>query len=200
MTRMTRQRVRRARGVIIIYTLIILVILTIGAIALLKSMNSSLFGAGNMAFRHDLVNQGEQAVSNVLQTFQPGGAMAVAGVTNSNVTGSNYSSTALPTNAQGVPTALLSNTAFGAVGASANDIAGATADVTMRYVVDRLCNTTGPSTPTACVQAVAGPPGGDQLNANGLPPPTATVYRLTVRVAGPRSTQIFLQTTFTKPD
>jgi type IV pilus assembly protein PilX len=200
MTRMTRPRARRARGVIIIYTLIILVILTIGAIALLKSMSTSLFGAGNMAFRHDLVNQGEQAVSNVLRAFQPGGAMAVAGITNSNATGSNYSSTALAANAQGVPTALLSNTAFGTVGAAGNDIAGATADVNMRYVVDRLCNTTGPSTPTACVQAVAGPPGGGSLQSSGLPPPTATVYRLTVRVQGPRNTQIFLQSTFTKPD
>jgi type IV pilus assembly protein PilX len=53
----------RQRGVVLIFTLIILLILTIGAVALMRSMNTSLFSAGNLAFRRDLVNQGEQAVS-----------------------------------------------------------------------------------------------------------------------------------------
>jgi len=188
----------RERGVVLIFTLIVLLIMTIGAVALLRSMNSSLFSAGNLAFRRDLVNQGEQAVSSVLQSFQGGGALVNA--TTASSTAANYSSTALPTNAQGVPTALLNNTAFGTVGVAANDLTGATADVTMRYVIDRLCSNTGPPTSATCVQSVANPTGGTALPTAGVPPPSATVYRLSVRVLGPRNTQIFLQTTFTKPD
>jgi len=44
-------RPSRERGVVLIFTLIILLILTIGAVALLRSMNTSLFSAGNLAFR-----------------------------------------------------------------------------------------------------------------------------------------------------
>jgi type IV pilus assembly protein PilX len=44
------------------------------------------------------------------------------------------------------------------------------------------------------------PTGGTANHNTALAPPSATVYRISVRVDGPRSTQAFLQTTFTKPD
>jgi type IV pilus assembly protein PilX len=196
---MQRPSPGRERGVVLLLTLIVLLIMTIGAVALVHSMNTSQISAGNLAFRHDLVNQGEQAVSNVLQSFQAGGPLANA--TTDNLPNANYSATALPTNAQGVPTVLLlQGTAFSAAGMKASDITGATSDVTIRYVIDRLCNNTGASSSTSCVQFVANPPGGNGSQTPRLPPPSATVYRLSVCVTGPRRTQIFLQTTFTKPD
>lgn len=190
----------RQRGVVLIFTLIVLLILTIGAVALMRSMHSSLFSAGNLAFRRDLVNQGEQAVSNVLTEFKAGGALA--GADTSDVLTANYTASTLPANAQGVPNALLlSDAGFNALGfLASNDIVGATSDVTIRYVIDRLCSGAGPSTSALCVQSSAAPTGGTANSTPGVPPPTATVYRLSVRVSGPRSTQIFLQTTFTKPD
>ena len=66
----------RQRGVVLIFALIVLLILTIGAVALMHSMTSSLFSAGNLAFRRDLVNQSEQAVSDVLTQFKVGGIFA----------------------------------------------------------------------------------------------------------------------------
>ena len=188
----------RERGVVMIYTLIILLVLTIGAIALMRSMHSSLFSAGNLAFRRDLVNQGEQAVATVIAEFKTG-AFASSTSTQSSSTAANYSATMLTTNTQGVPNALLNATTFATVGSSTNDITGATSDVKIRYVVDRMCSATGPSSSTLCVQSTALPAGGT-VPGNGLPPPSATVYRLSVRVDGPRSTEVFLQTTFTKPD
>jgi type IV pilus assembly protein PilX len=182
----------RERGAVLIFTLVILLILTIGAVALVRSMNTSLFSAGNLAFRRDLVNQGEQAVSTVLTQFKSGVFLVVAAT--------NYSSTMLATNAQGVPNALLNSTAFTAAGVGANDITGATPDVTIRYVIDRLCSQTGPSSGAVCVQSSAAPTGGTANSTIGLAPPSATVYRLSVRISGSRSTQVFLQTTFTKPD
>jgi type IV pilus assembly protein PilX len=189
----------RHRGVVLIFTLIILLILTIGALALVRSMNTSLFSAGNLAFRRDLVNQGEQAVSTVMTQFKTG-VFAVTAATEADNPAANYSSTMLATNAQGVPNALLSSTAFTAEGVAANDITGATPDVTIRYVIDRLCSQTGSSSGAVCVQSSAAPTGGTANSTIGLAPPSATVYRLSVRVSGSRSTQVFLQTTFTKPD
>jgi type IV pilus assembly protein PilX len=189
----------RQRGVVLIFTLIILLILTIGAVALMRSMNTSLFSAGNLAFRRDLVNQSEQAVANVMTEFQSGGPLSTSAVTVGNVPALNYSAVMLATNNQGVPNALLNNATFATVATGA-DIPGATSDVTIRYVIDRLCSAVGPSNGALCVQSSAAPTGGTANDTAAVTPPSATVYRLSVRVDGPRSTQVFLQTTFTRAD
>jgi len=187
----------RQRGVVLIFTLIVLLILTIGAVALMRSMNTSLFSAGNLAFRRDLANQGELAVANVMAEFATGD-LSTSSSTLNNVPADNYSATLLPSNTEGVPTALLAQTLSAAVGTHA-DLIGATGDVTIRYVIDRMCSATGTPTGALCVQSTTLP---TSIKAGDKNPkaPTATVYRLTVRVSGPRSTQVFLQTTFTKPD
>jgi type IV pilus assembly protein PilX len=190
----------RQRGVVLIFTLIILLILTIGAVALMRSMNTSLFSAGNLAFRRDLVNQGEQAVANVMTEFQGGGALSTSAVTIASVPALNYSAIMLATNGQGVPNVLLADTTFATVGTAANDILGATPDVTIRYVIDRLCSAAGDSNGALCVQSSAAPTGGTANGTAAVTPPSATVYRLSVRVTGARSTQVFLQTTFTRQD
>jgi Tfp pilus assembly protein PilX len=189
----------RQQGVVLIFSLIVLLILAIGAVAVLRSVNSSLLSAGNLAFHRDLVNQAEQAVSTVMTEFKTNGP-PLLGATTTDLPAANYSSSALPTNAQGVPTALLDNAVFAAVGTAANDIPGATPDVTIRYVIDRLCTVTGGATSANCVQSTGLPTGGTANRNTAVAPPSATVYRISVRVDGPRNTQTFLQTTFTKPD
>jgi Tfp pilus assembly protein PilX len=62
-------RPARQRGVVLLFCLIVLVILLAGGVAVVRSMNTSLTSAGNLAFRRDLVNQGERAVSAVLAKF-----------------------------------------------------------------------------------------------------------------------------------
>jgi hypothetical protein len=191
--------------VVLIFSLIVLLILAIGAVALLRSVNSSLLSAGNLAFHRDLVNQGEQAVSTVMTEFKTNGPPLSGAPTTADLPAANYKSTVLPTNAQGVPLALLDDTAgpngFLSVGVAANDIIpNATSQVTIRYVIDRLCTLTGTASSPNCVQSTALPTGGTANHNTAVAPPSATVYRVSVRVTGPRNTQAFLQTTFTKPD
>lgn len=191
---------RRERGVVLIFCLIVLVILLTGGVAMVRSMNSSLFSAGNLAFKRDLLNQGEQAVSFVLARFQGSGALATSASTQSDNTALNYKASQLPTNAQGIPNAMLGNdSAFSAVGVTTNDLEGATPQVQIRYVVDRLCSAAGVPTSNTCVQAKSAPTGGT-AGTGGISVTTSSVYRLTVRVTGPRDTQVFMQTSFTKPD
>lgn len=200
MNHAVRSSMSRQRGVVMIFTLIVLLILMIGAVALVRSMNSSLSSAGNIAFHRDLVNQGEQALSNVMTEFKTGAA-PLSGVTIADLPAANYVSTTLPTNAQGVPTVLLGgDPVFATVALPANDIPGATPDVTIRYVIDRLCSATGVASSADCVQSTALPTGGTANRNTAVAPPSSTVYRLSVRVTGPRNTQAFLQTTFTMPD
>jgi len=181
----------RQRGVVLIFTLIILLILTIGAVALLRSMNTSLFNAGNLSFRKDLVNQGDLAVSTVINEFQAGGVLSSSTSTQADNTALGYYAEMLPVNTQGIPTILLGTGGISLTGASG---------VTMNYVIDRLCQVAGPSLASQCVQSSAAPLATTVKSTTALTPPSATVYRLSVRVNGPRSTQVFLQTTFTRAD
>ena len=48
----------RQRGVIMIITLIALIVLLISGAALIRSFDTSMLLAGNLAFKRDLVNQG----------------------------------------------------------------------------------------------------------------------------------------------
>ncbi|MBU1359073.1 MAG: hypothetical protein KKC85_11985 [Gammaproteobacteria bacterium] len=194
----------RERGVVLIFCLIILVVLLAGGVAVVRSMNTSLFGAGNLAFKRDLVNRGEQAAARALTLFKTGGALATTGADIANVQAANYVAYALPTNARGVPTVMLDNTQYGVYTTSANDIVND--GVTVHYLIERLCNAAG--TPASlgakgCVyapQTTAVTGGSAQRAREDIPPASTLIYRLTVRVDGPRDTQVFLQSSFTKPE
>lgn len=201
----------RQRGVVLLFCLIILVVLLAGGVAVMRSMNASLFSAGNLAFKRDLVNQGEQAISDVLTVFRTGVLASATASANSLAT-ANYSAVELRTNTRGIPLVLLDNdgspsgpdvlgATFSPTGAA---IAGATSDISIRYVIDRLCNNVG----TAATLGEAGcvrPPSATEVRGGTagsapLPKAPSLIYRMTVRVDGPRDTQVFLQTSFTKPE
>ena len=212
---MTKQRHsslihRHQRGAVLLFAMIALVVLLIGTLALMRSMNSSLFTAGNFGFKRDLTNQSERAINTVLDAVQTAGALNTEALRQSHNTARNFSATVLPANAEGVPNALLTDAAFALVGVDSNDITLSDMGVTVRYVVDRLCAAIGPANPDSCTLA------GDQLPAGGSEsellraedsgggaPPIASpvalqvVYRVSIRVTGPRLTQSFFQTTFT---
>jgi len=116
-------RPSRERGVVLIFTLIILLILTIGAVALLRSMNTSLFSAGNLAFRRDLTNQGEQRWPTCSLSFKAA-ALCRLGRDQRECSCAQLLGRHAAHQRRGVPTALLNSTAFAAVGVSANDIVG----------------------------------------------------------------------------
>lgn len=200
------RRPNHQQGVVLLITLVVLVVLLAGGVAIMRSMNASLFSAGNLAFKRDLINQGERAVSKVLTLFAGSAALATPAATAANLKAANYVATPLPTNAQGVPTALLNNSEFDTVGVASNDITDTAAQVTIRYVIDRLCTSVGSSATLGKAGCVYPPSSSDVRGGSSqeigtrLPPPPSTTYRLSIRVTGPRDTQVFLQTSFAKPD
>jgi type IV pilus assembly protein PilX len=192
-------RQRRERGVVLLICLIVLVILLAGGVAVMRSMNTSLSSAGNLAFKRDLVNQGEQAAVKALALFGTG-SLSTVGADYADSKASNYSATRLESNDRGIPLALLKDELYNA---RAADIIDRPADfVKVRYLIDRLCNNTGASSKGTCVYAPATTDvrGGSVQESGRPPPPKALVYRLSVRVDGPRDTQVFLQSSFTKPE
>jgi type IV pilus assembly protein PilX len=223
--RLTARRSHQS-GVILLFALIALTVMLVGAVALIGSFNTSLVAAGNMSFKRDMQNQGERATAQVYDQFvATTGFFKSPAIRAFTKQAENYSAIVLPTNSQGIPQALmLKDTAFSSAGWVKPDIQVTGQNVKIRYLIDRLCRGATPTTPTtegvvaqvaaadACIRAPAVPPtkGGDEANmrrsedadtvrgiAGGVPVPV--VYRLSVRVMGPRNTEAFFQTTFTEP-
>ena len=191
---------RRERGVIMVIALITLAILMIGAVAAIRSMNVSLSNVGNFGFKRDMTNQAERAMRRAITALNTAG-----GLTASNAA-LNYSATILPTSPEGIPTALLSTSspeAIGGLGSSANAIdlnsapsGESTANLArlkIYYVIDRLCLNSGPMDASGCQSASTPTQGGKSPEDLSAPP--KPLYRITVRVDGPRGAQSFYQAT-----
>ena len=214
---------RAQRGVVLLFSLIALVILLIAAVALVRSFNTSLFMSGNIAFKRDMQNQGERAIDQVLTQFRVGGPLATQAARQGGNQTYHYSATKLDSNAFGIPNALQGETAYAVVAGtdsssrditSANDTSLAGQAVKIQYVVDRLCSATGLESTLgsgSCVLASDPVPPGVSASklmsadraslGTGLQSavPQAVVYRVTVKVMGPRNTTSFFQSTFTVP-
>lgn len=198
---------RPLRGATLVMALIALLVLMIGAAAIVRSMNTSMSNTGNLSFKRDLTNQAERAAASVMTMLQSG-AVSTEAVRQANLASSNYSATILPTNAQGIPTALMAtDAAFGAAWNTANDITVADQGITLRWVLDRLCVNAGAADESHCTMQDAGTTNADSASQrNSAQNASSTglgalqrqvVYRLSIRATGPRNTQSFLQTTFT---
>ena len=197
------------QGVILLFALIALVLMLIGTAALVRSGANSMFAAGNFGFKRDLTNQAERAMNAVLDQVQGTGGLATEANREANNTARNYSAVLLAQNAQGIPNVLLTEDAatFAAVGVATNDIVLSDQGVTVRYVVDRMCTATGAADASRCTVAddkvpmgassseLLNPMDGSAGGASGISP--QVVYRLSIRVTGPRGTQSYFQTTFT---
>jgi type IV pilus assembly protein PilX len=143
----------RQRGVVLIFSLIALAIMLLGAVALVSSFNTTLVASGNIGFKRDLQNQSERAFNAVFAQFAGGGALATSLQRANNIGAQNYSAVALATNTQGIPLALLDNSVFSSAPLSFTkpDITVLDRKITIRYVVDRLC---GPTSAGRSAQSV----------------------------------------------
>jgi type IV pilus assembly protein PilX len=195
------------RGVTMIFGLIALAIMMIGAAAMVRSMNTSMTVSGNLGFKRDLTNQAERATAAVV-TLMNTGALNNELARQSTATSRNYSAKILPTNAQGIPDALVTDANFSTTGVAGNDISVTEQGVSLRYVVDRLCVNDGLADGSHCQMSDLGAPMGGSASVThraddsaamggGGVLPRQTVYRLSIRVSGPRNTQAYFQTTFT---
>jgi hypothetical protein len=190
-----------------LFGMIALAIMLIGAVAMVQSMSTSMFNLGNLGFKRDITNQAERAVAVAL-TAMTTGALATHTARVSHSASSNYSATLLiPNNAQGLPTALVDDSVFSTVGNSSNDISIPSQGITVRYLIDRMCVNTGTASASHCTMSgnvvpdggVSGsdPRAEDSSTGGAGAVGQQTVYRVSIRVTGPRRTQAYFQTTLT---
>jgi type IV pilus assembly protein PilX len=195
----------RERGATIVIALIALLALLFSGMALIRSLETTLAVAGNMAFKRDLVNRGEIGLQKARAAFSSSasatGGLYTAANRLTSSTSNNYSATRLAVDpVSGVPTALLGNdTTFATVGATSNDYTDG--DVTVRYVVDRQCSNTGEPSLETCVMysySTNAAGGSDYLLNRRAGVEMVPVYRISVRVTGARGTVAYLQSTVAK--
>jgi type IV pilus assembly protein PilX len=207
-------RLRPARGVVLVFALIALLILMIGAVALVRSFNTSLTGSSSLGFKKDLVNRNEAAIAQVLRQARTAGSLIDANFSALPRPEINYSPQILDYDERGIPRLLLVSDAdfnSSGIGRSTNDIPSRRPEdnIMLRYVIDRQCS--GPGTAAAlgasgCVTATPTTFGGSadvpiraEMSTSGGSGsvPISPVYRLSVRAIGPKGTLAFYQTTFT---
>lgn len=215
--RALRSRYRNAQhGVIVFIALIALLVLSLAAVALLRSTDTAGVISGNVAFKEASTGAADTGAERAFNAL-PALAVADADVPN------RYFRLMQAVDANGVPSTInwtnvpCYDNVGGATAISCTDESA----YRVQYVIDRLC-TTAPATtdPVTLLtsKCVAGQPfsaGGGSVgndisshaqttNVLGSltpPPPTRPTihYRVTVRVLGPRNTSSIVQTTIELP-
>lgn len=185
-------------GVALFIVLIVLVAMSIGGIALMRSVETSSLVSGNLAFKMSALHATDIAVEKAITdfpgivstsadaNFQAGCATATA-----SPNGCRYYPILQAVDAKGVPTAINWNYVR-----STEPLAG----YKVQYVIDRLCN--GPAPVTDLIgKCLSDAPLGGGSHKAGAPKftgATTVFYRVTVRVEGPRSTESFAQVIISK--
>ena len=186
------------QGVVLFIALIILVAMTLAGIALMRSVDTNVLIAGNLAFRQANTMYADTGVEAArawlsantasLDNNQPAGALHYW---------ANYQE---GTNFLGTATNPILNYNW----AQAATVAAPDPAYTIAYVIHRLCGGAGGASTTAakCMQASAGGGSGSSgLGTKGvvtygvqaLPGVSTIYYRVTVRVTGPRNTLSYVQ-------
>jgi type IV pilus assembly protein PilX len=196
---------RGERGIIMVVTLIALAVLLLGGVALMRSSDTSSALAGQLGFRRDLKNQGERAMAMAIKALKDG-SLSSSDVRLNNLATSNYSAAQLPST-NGIPKVLLqSDSDFKEAGYTVNIVdadssaANATSGVKARYVIDRQCSAAVTLSDANCAKtnvildaSIQNKLG--QMSSEAFRSQSLVLYRITVRVDGPRGTQAFFQST-----
>jgi len=176
-----------------IIALIALVVLLIGGVALVRSLRTSSLLSGNLAVKRDLLNQGERGFSAAV-TALSSGALNTETIRSSDLKSANYVSYQLASNSQGIPLVLVNDSTYSSLGLSLTDITDSSTGITIRYVIDRQCASTGAFSTSTCLYTTStadSSGSGHLLKPGGESRPA---YRITVRVTDThRNTQTFAQ-------
>jgi len=213
MTRRTHSAAQR--GFIVYIALIALLILSLAALALLRTSDTAGVIAGNLAFKQAATGAADTGAERAFNELP---ALATADV---DVPGKYYR-LMQAVDADGVPSTVdwSSVPCWGIAGSSSPVSCTDAASYRVQYVIDRLCSiapTPGEASSTLAAKCVSGPPfasaggaGTDNSShaqttqvfggSGGVSPMRPTIhYRVTVRVQGPRNTGSTVQTVVELP-
>lgn len=195
----------RQSGVVLFLAMIALVVMSLAAVALIRSVDTNNLITGNLAFKQTATVSSSYGIESMVDTLGP------KSLTYADANDPNNGYYALCTNFDGASTdrcsgnnltaeaswvpGTSSKLATGAGIAAGKDAYGNT----IQYIVERMCHQVGAPSKAACLQAGSDL---DNSNKNVLNEPTAgapttaadlPLYRVTVRIAGPKNTISYVQ-------
>lgn len=185
----------KQRGVVLFIALIALVVMSLAAVALVRSVDTSTIIAGNLAFKQSATSSADSGFEDAITWLAANSTAEIwtnpAHVLNVTNAGggyySNFDETGLDITADATWTA---GSADGGTDATNNAI---------RYIVQRMCrNANQVVTTTDCLFGPSGPGGGGSQKAEptgylGISSSGSPMYRVTARVTGPRNTVSYIQ-------
>lgn len=191
------------RGVSLLITLVMLVIMTLGAIAMVRSLDATTLIAGNLAFRQSATNSGDAGVQAAVAWLSTASTAVLTcqSSTGVSVCPDGYQSNgADPTDPTVLPTAGQSWDAYWNANLKDKAVSlpeDATGN-TVSYFIHRLCAGTGAMTAAGanCVETPSVASAGGYAKRQGAAKFQASsqvYYRVTIRVQGKRNTVSYVQ-------
>jgi hypothetical protein len=185
---------RAQRGVILFIALIVLVAMSLAGIALMRSVDTNVMIAGNLAFRQGATLAADRAFEDLDPTK---GAIAwLRNPINAPLLMVDQSVPYYWANWTGAGADLLSEASY----ANAKDLGYDSSGNRVRYVIHRMCASAGDQSlaNANCVTVPSAATGGSTKGAVGygqgaILGATSTYYRVTVRIDGPRNTVSYVQ-------
>lgn len=192
-------------GIALIVALIVLVAMTLASIGMVRSVDTSVMIAGNMAFRQGATVAGDAGVE-AARTW----LMGAANLTNDDVAHGYYATSQdmLDLTGNHTPGDTSDDVSWDGGAGISNPLCLATdtAGNTVCYIVHRLCQAAGPLDPSTCSTSPKQTAMGGSSKGGIRPMETYQernwteaasnlgFYRVTVRIAGPRNNISFIQT------
>jgi type IV pilus assembly protein PilX len=194
-----RPAARRERGTILFIALIVLVAMSLAGIALMRSVDTNVLIAGNLAFRQGATAGGDRGIEDartwlvgnaaLLNDDKPAGALFYW---------ANWQQTQDLIGNNSDPLVVDYNWNSG----EPNDLGFDSAGNQVQYVIHRLCATAGAPNAVQCIRSAlsAGSATGQgdskQIKQEGdgvVKLGSVVMYRVTVRITGPRNTVSYVQ-------
>ncbi len=182
----------RQKGVVLLIALIMLVAMTLGGIALIRSVYSTNLIAGNMAFQQGATSFGDTGIQAAVNWLENNNTCTPVCNLNGNIFPSGYAAYRID------PAAGDTWDSFWKTLQVNQQIRALPADDsgnTVSYAIQRMCNKTGlPQDANCSISPIAiGSGGNDKHDPDQLNAASKIYYRITARVDGPRSTVSYVQ-------
>lgn len=175
----------RQKGVVLLFALIALVAMTLAALTMVRSADTTNLVAGNIALKQGAIQEADRVMNTAFACLDSGGALLAVSLDNNNATCNYFASLQPDVNRPfGFPDVL-------------ETMAGTTDSVTgntSAFVIERMCNAAGAFNEQTCVASPFGKAsqeGGD-MDPNTIAA-TQALYRISIRVTGPRNVATYSQ-------
>ena len=189
---------RSQRGAVLFIALIVLVAMSLAGIALMRQVDTGTIIAGNLAFRQGSMHVGDTGIEAarawLLATPKTTLYEDTPGITGGNGYYANWADQLDLLGNDADKTDFVWSTAVPVVAPAPPD------GYIVSYVIHRLCKTKGDPVGVTCVKqttgagsASSGTKGAAAFGSYAIQVPTNALYRITVRVVGPRNNISYVQ-------